>query len=349
MKVLLTPPQFTKNNIKEKIICTRAHRERMFRIAPEQIDTKLIFHNYGQGGAGWTFLFGCVTESIEQFEQEIEKHRFTKKQPIAVLGAGCYGLLTAILLTHKGYNVHIIAKETTNLPSHKAAGFFFPRARRTSTEAEKAIFTKLGIYSYKTYLDILHGNHLFITDGPQLLPAYYGPTMDPGFAEYIKKGIINNPKEVTINFGNKTHQSTQYQTIFMNPARIMCELERNIKNLEIPITKMEVTNFNEVTENIIFNCAGLGAKQLTNDKKVVPVQGHLITLQNQTDLSQLQYMVNVKVPIVDEHGITRYQLLYYAPKDRGILGITFLRGRKSLLPNYEEFDKLLERCKLYFG
>ena len=66
---------------------------------------KLIIHNYGQGGAGWTFLFGCVNESIRLFQQK------NINNPVCIIGAGCYGMLTAINLKLLGYNVKIIAKD----------------------------------------------------------------------------------------------------------------------------------------------------------------------------------------------------------------------------------------------
>lgn len=123
--VKLIPPRVSIEHIKEKIICIRSHRERIFQVSTQMQDNKLICHNYGQGGAGWTFLFGCVNESIRQFEHHVAQNSSFKNKSICVIGAGCYGLLTAIILTRKGYDVHIIAKDTFDISSYKAAGFFF--------------------------------------------------------------------------------------------------------------------------------------------------------------------------------------------------------------------------------
>ena len=344
----LTKPQFGSQYIQEKIICVRAHRERIFRVEPEHYRDKIIFHNYGHGGTGWTFLFGSVDKSIEQFKNM--QHLYDIKPSVCVIGAGCYGLLTAIHLARNGYSVSIIAAEQTKqLPSHKAAGFFFPRHRRTSTPQEKKEFLEIGIHSYKTYRAIATGNHPFIPDGPTIIPAYYGNNNNPGFDEYIKQDLMPTPKPVTISFGTTQHNVMYYQTVFINPAQIMMHLENLITQYEIPIIQQTITDFSELQEQYIFNCAGLGAKQLTGDKKIVPVQGHLITLKNQRDIHALQYMINVKVPVIDRNGIPRHQLLYYAPKDPGILGITFLRGKRSQVPNHHEFDLLIERCNTFFG
>lgn len=347
--ICLTPPRFTAEHIQEKVVCIRAHRERIFCVRTEQQDTKLICHNYGQGGAGWTFLFGCVNESLRQFEQLCANQPALRTQPIRVIGGGCYGLLTAILLKRAGHTVHISAKDLDDIPSYKAAGFFFPRARKNSTPDERATFLARGMESFRHYQTISNGTHPFITKGAQLLPAYFGPDIDPGFAPYIAQGLMQQPEEVLIDFGSGVHyNATEYHTMFINAADMMQELRREVAALGIPITQQEICSFEELSEPIVFNCAGLGAKKLTNDKLIVPVQGHLITLCNQPDTKQLQYMINVKVTMTDALGKKRDELIYFAPKGEGILGITFKRGVDSLTSNQHEFDRLLQRCHDFF-
>lgn len=348
--IQLTPPIINYEHIKERIICIRAHRERIFRVDHELTNGKHIFHNYGQGGAGWTFLFGCVDQSIEQFKQLMIMHPELKKQEMTVVGAGCYGLLTALELFRLGYNVRIIAKEINDLSSSKAAGFFFPRPRRTSTEQERKIFEEYGMHSYAAYLDIIKGKHPYITAGPKIMPAYYGLDVDPGFAPYIQKGLVERPNKVAISFGNgKQYEVMHYRIVFINPAIIFAQLQQFVKDYGIAVVQQEVHTFEEISAQIIFNCTGLGSKQLTSDKSIIPVQGHLITLKNQSSLAELQYMINVKVGGFNERGIPRNDLIYYAPKDEGILGITFLRGTDSLTSNYHEFDRLINRCHTFFS
>lgn len=348
--IQLTPPQVSLEHIKEKITCIRAHRERIFQVSMQKHDDKLLFHNYGQGGAGWTFLFGCVNESIRQFEQELVQNTTLKNKPITVIGAGCYGLLTAIMLALKGHKVTIIAKDVDNLPSYKAAGFFFPRARKSSTLEEHAIFAARGMESYVTYQQIAQGVHPFITQGAYLLPAYFGLDIDPGFAGYIEQGLMTSPEKVSIDFGNrKIYEVMEYKTIFINASEIMQELGKAVQTLGITITQAEVSTFDAIVEPIIFNCSGLGAKILTGDQRIVPVQGHLITLKNQPSQEQLRYMINVKVTMTNAQGKLRDKLIYYAPKESGILGITFMRGQDSLSANHHEFDRLIQRCQDFFG
>jgi len=346
--ILLPPPGLAPDQIKEKIVCIRAHRERIFNVSVERRAISTIFHNYGHGGAGWTFLFGCVQESLRQFEQYRAENVLLAQQPITVVGAGCYGLLTALLLAHKGYHVRIVAKEVADAPSYKAAGFFFPRARKCSTDHERAVFARLGMESYSAYLNIARGEHQYLNEGVRLLPAYYGLDIDPGFAPYIVSGLMEAPAQVQIDFGNgKQYCVMAYQTIFIDASVMMQQLHRAIAAAGVPIIKQELTSFDELNEPLIFNCAGLGVRVLTRDTRIVPVQGHLITLKNQSAL--LNYMINVRVVMHNEQGRPRDELIYFAPKGEGILGITFIRGQDSLIVGSHEFDRLLQRSRDFFG
>lgn len=348
--IQLTPPRISEAHIKEKIVCIRSHRERIFQVSTELENGKLICNLYGHGGAGWTFLFGSINKSIRQLEQQLELNHTFKNKPICIVGAGCYGLLSAVMLARKGYEVRIIAKKTSNLPSDRAAGFFFPRARKSSTPEERAIFESVGMESYSTYLQIAQGTHPFIKNASKLMPAYFGLDIDPGFALYNEQGLVAPPEKVTIDFGNdKKYDVLEYKIVFINPSEIMNELRRNIRELGISIEHGEVQSLDEVSESIIFNCAGKGAQALSGDKRIVPVQGHLITLKDQPPMEQLQYMINVRVAQLDPNNWSRDTLLYYAPKGSGILGITFIRGQASETANLHEFDKLLERAQRYFG
>jgi hypothetical protein len=347
--VNLVPPILSDDAIKEKIICIRGHKERMFNTSYERIGAQHIFHNYGHGGAGWTFLFGCVQESIRQFEEFIEQMAVSKNQRITVIGAGCYGLLTAIELTRRNYRVRIVAEELHNLASYKAAGFFFPRPRKVSNDYEKGIFYSRGITSYKKYISIIEGTHPYLTHGPLILPAFYGTDIDPGFGPYIEHHLIEKPEHVVIDFGNgKQYAAHHYNTLFINPHLIMKQLVAHAAELNIPIVTTEIKNFSEIDDTVIFNCAGLGAKKLAQDARMLPIQGHLITLQHQP-IDKLQYLINFKVVQTSATGKSRDELIYYAPKEQGILGITFLRGVDSLTSNYHEFNRLLERSRNFFG
>lgn len=344
----LDPPHISANHIKEKISCIRAHRERLFRVEIEQRDNQLICHNYGQGGAGFTFLFGCTAQSMAQFQQAVEIKPSLKKEPIAVIGAGVYGLLTAIELARHGYRPTIIAKQFDDLPSDKAAGFFFPRPRKSSTPAEREIFISYGLHSYRTYAQIAQGTHPFLSVGARMIDSYFSPEIDPGFSPLLEAKLMPSPKQVIIDFGSaKQYPAIAYQQLFIQTKPLMAQLRQLISAYGISMTQADVARFDELPHAIVFNCSGYGAKKLAADARIVPVQGHLISLRNQSPIPN--YLLNVTTLMTDLRGRPRNELIYYAPKDEGILGITFIRGQESIDANSHEFERLLERCSHFFG
>ena len=343
--VYLTPPRVSANHCKERITCIRGHRERTFQIALQHVGNKIVIHNYGQGGAGFTFLLGSVGHALRLFRQE----NVPSTKSIVVVGAGCYGLLTAIHLARAGYNVRIVASEYESLSSYKAAGFFFPRPRKMATEQERSFFYHIGRESYKEYLSISLGSHDFLSKGASLISAYYGMDIDPGFGPYITDGLIQEPECVLVDFKNGMHfQAYEYNTIFIDTTALMHELMTQVDALGIERSVMHLNSLEEISETIIFNCSGLGARTLAYDNRIVPVQGHLILLEYQPPREELRYMINVKVVQPYKEGF-RDELIYYAPKGNGIIGITFKRGEESLTSNSYEFDRLIERCQKFFG
>lgn len=348
--IQLTPPLLLPESLQEKISCIRSHRERIFRVEIEERGSKLIVHNYGHGGTGWTFLFGTVRQAIALLEEKISRDPTYKAKDVVVIGAGCYGLLTALLLSYQGYNVSIVAQATDNLTSHKAAGFFFPRPRKCSTPEERALFATYGIASYQEYRAIALGNHPFLHVGARILPAYFGMDIDPGFTPYLDQNLISPPREVMIDFGNgKIYPVHEYYIVFMQTTLLMQELQSLINRQKIPMIRKKIETFEEIDALIIMNCSGAGARHLTHDKRLVPVQGHLITLKEQPSPEKLSYLLNVKVTMTNQNGRKRDELIYFAPKEHGILGITFIRGQESPTANAHEFDRLLQRCKDFFG
>ena len=161
-------------------------------------------------------------------------------------------------------------------------------------------------------------------------PAYYSLGIDPGFAPYIERGLMNIPHTVTIDFKNgKSYQAREYRTIWIEAPVLLDELHTLVRDYDIPIIRKEIMAWSDTDCSLIFDCTGRGAQALTADSRLIPVQGHLITLKNQPSTDHLQYMINAQVVMKNERGMMRDELVYYAPKGLGILGITFIRGQGS--------------------
>lgn len=338
MKVIhVTPARLSDNHILERVSCIRPKHEDGYQLYGEIKHDKLLIHNYGHSGSGWTLLFGIMEQLIEVFDAEIARYPHYKDKAVCVIGAGCMGLFSAITLAQKGYQVRIIAKEFEHIASDKAAGLFFPYTAFTSryTKYKRAQETSLRVYT-----QILRNAHPFFSQScAEQLPQYVDLSTN-----YSRLAFWGEPQYVTLDFGNGTrHNVREYSTLFIHTLHMMHSMRQEIARLGIPMHIQYVTSYEEIHESIIINCTGFGARLLNKDPRLIPVQGHLIRLTDQPEQA-LRYSIHVKMK---QHG--KEELLYYAPKASGILGITYLEGQDDITANNHEFNHILERARTFFG
>jgi D-amino-acid oxidase len=359
--VKLSPPQISSETILEEIVCTRPMREGKFNISLEQVASKTIVNCYGHGGSGWTTLFGSVNKAIELFQK---KHPSTTK-PIRIIGSGCMGLTTAIELNRLGYQVAgITTKDLYDIPSWRAAGYFALVSVKTSPE-EQADLNKIGLNTFLTYRQIDKGEHPYITkEAVKFMPVYCSRDTDAGVEDLEARGMIPPREPVSLDFGHGVvhHDFVKYMTYFMNTTTLMRQLTQEVQTRNIPIEYKEIKSFDEVLEDIVFNCSGLGGRELNADEHMIPVRGHLVTLKNTSGSDHMDYMIYTKVK---QNGKEEY--IYMFPKNisvtpehieglscMGVLGGTFIPDIDQLSPSDQkeldktEFKKMLDRNSEFF-
>jgi len=99
--IKLTPPSFQNvsfhpqsgeilhrnGNVKRTYVCLRPKRTSLPRIETESLGNKLIVHNFGHGGSGWTLLFGTVQRSLQLFAGAASVNLLPHDTKITVIGA----------------------------------------------------------------------------------------------------------------------------------------------------------------------------------------------------------------------------------------------------------------------
>lgn len=358
----LVPPVISEESIDEKVACTRPMRKGKFKISAEERDGKLITHIYGHGGAGCTTLFGSVAKGIEAFEKQLNGR---EAGPIRVIGSGIIGLTTAIELTLKGYKVAgIKSEERFDIPSLKNAGYFALVSVKTDPEEQENL-NQIGMISFQEYKKISEGRHPYLKkQNARLLPVYASLDTEAGVEDLEVKGLIPEKELVTLDFGNGvTHPNfVKYQTFFMDTTNIMLELRETVEKFGIPIEEVKVNSFDEISEDFIFNCAGLGSKTLNDDDEMVAVRGHLLNLNYKSGTEHMDYMIYTKV-----QGRDGDEYVYMFPKGlqvdksnpfgksvRGTIGGTFIPNTDELAPeelevlDRVEFEKLKNRTNVFF-
>ena len=116
----LLPVACSPERVIRKVAGLRPFRPSGFVVRTEAIESKIVIHNYGHGGAGITLSWGTAQLALE----EAERSGHTE---FAVLGCGVIGLSTARLFQRRGFAVTIYTKDTPpNTTSNVAGGWWVP-------------------------------------------------------------------------------------------------------------------------------------------------------------------------------------------------------------------------------
>ncbi len=360
--IKLAPPKISEETRAIQVTCVRPMRNGKVNISAQNVGNKFVVHCYGHGGSGWTTFLGSVDRAIELLQTRY--HSPLATPPIRIIGSGCIGLTSAIELARRGYVVSgIMSKELYNIPSWKAAGCF--SLVKVASDLDE-VFDQITLSTFKYYQTIEKGEHPYLSSAAvRLLPLYCSPDNHSG-VEYIEeKGLIPPREIVDIDFQNGTvHRNfKKFMTYFFNVTTFMKDLHQEVSRLAIPITLETIESFDEINEEVVFNCAGIGGGKLASDDTLVPVRGHLLILNEDIGQDHMDYMVDAKVI---QDGKDEY--VYMVPKDVyntaespeslpcfGILGGTYLPN-VDLLPPEDlaklddfEFKQLLERHLTFFG
>jgi glycine/D-amino acid oxidase-like deaminating enzyme len=255
----------------------RPYRRQGFVVRAEPLGDKTLVHNYGHGGAGITLSWGTSKLATEL---GLQSH----SGPVAVLGCGVVGLSTAQLVQEAGFPVTIYTEalppETT---SNIAGGQFHPAyafKESAVTPEFMAQFTRALDYSWRRY-QIMVGDDY----GIRWLPTYV-ETDSPEAKTIATFPPINRMltrAEDPFPWGN----TLRYDTMYIETGRYLREM---IRDVQIAGGRIEVRKFATpadiaaLPESLVFNCTGLGSRDLFGDKGLRPARGQLAILEPQPEV-----------------------------------------------------------------
>ncbi len=210
----LAPIRAHEDRLFKITVCLRPFRAAGPRIESERIGDKLIVHNYGHGGSGWSLSWGSGEIAIAQ----ALAGRDPSLLDAAVIGAGALGLTSAILLQRAGCrSVTIYAKDhPSDTRSFKATGSWTPDSRVALTKSVSPAFAQqweqMARTSWRTYQRYLGlpGNPIefsdryALSDAPPENDLQRRRNEDPiGFAHYMP--LIQDISPTSIDLPPGTH------------------------------------------------------------------------------------------------------------------------------------------------
>lgn len=365
---------FGTGYLKEPVVCLRpGHKSGLPQIYAEEKNGKIISHNYAHSGVGYAILFGSVEKAIENFQKlrfELgEKGRsIFYDQEITIIGLGCVGLVTALTLYFRGFkNIRLVGEKFLKTPSFGAGGLIDFSLSTIFTQEQIASMNELFRYSFSEYQQIYQGKHKFIKYGIKEVDYYTDFYQEGAGLSYLANlGIIPKGKEVELSLegladsNNKfTNEDKElagpkrklfhFKTFNVNTYQFMSSLLYTIERLRIPVEYKKINSFNEIKSKVLFNCTGMGSRELNNDKNCYPICGHGFVLSDEA-LGSHGYILRLStIPELANDPING--ALYFMPKASGFVGGTYMKdydGSDDKL-NDDLLIKLLERTKFVFN
>jgi len=353
----MNPPKLDRAYLGQRIHCYRPMRRGSPNLSVETQGKQLIAHNYGHGGSGWTLAPGSAAYVVGLAQQSAQGRSLAKDAPITVVGAGVIGLFTAYELVKRGCtNVTVVADRFDGLTSHKAGGLLAP-VSMDNAPAMQRIIDQIGVDAYRFFASVAKGTNVDFAKGATICPAYFENREESGLEPYVGQ-VMEPAKDVTLDFGNgTTRDMVVYDDgIFMEPAAMMQSLRAYLEG-KVTFAQRKVTNLADLPAALVFNCTGLGARELQRDQEMVSVQGHLIMLKDQVpaDLQSMVLVYYAKGKTVS--GQEAKRSFYIFPKrlpgsganDIGVFGGTFIEGATPQTPNDEEFQIMIDGAKRFYG
>lgn len=329
------PVKVARNRIIRTVVGLRPYREEGFVVEAERIGNKLLVHNYGHGGAGVTLSWGTSSLAVDIARDHVQTTRVVPRSPrrFAVLGCGVMGLSTARLLQSRlGGSVTIYARDLPPQTTSNIAGaLWYP----TSVYNQQMVSTKFmeqfraACYLSNRAFQELVGTEYGVrwTDTYESISRADSPNRElPGGAQlYPQTEIFREPEHY---FGFPYAQ--QFSTMMIEPHTYLRAL---LRDFYVAGGKIVIKDFKKreeiarLQEPIVFNCTGLGARELFGDLKLGPVRGQLEVLLPQ--------------PEVDYCYLSGREYMF-PRRDGIILGGTFDHDDWSLEPKPEQTTRIIE-------
>ena len=322
----------------------RPHRDSGFVLKAEKLDGKAVIHNYGHGGSGMSISWGTGFMAADLAMQQGDRRA-------AVIGCGAVGLTSARQLQRRGFEVTIYAMsvppETT---SNMSLAGFTPTSGLVENDRRTpewdAQFRRAAEIAY-TQLQLLAGPNY----GISWIHSYSPTDQAPGQGGAGQGGASNllpeqlRTGQVVLGPGEHpfpTKYAIRRSTMRIEPSIYLDALVRDFLLFggRIVIRKFDTPrDLMSLSESVIINCSGLGARALFGDQELVPLKGQLTHFVPQPEVNYQTNGGGRNTGGAGQGGIG----IHMMPRRDGIaLGGTSERDVWTLEPNEEARRRIVE-------
>lgn len=323
----LPPVEVDASRVIRTVAGLRPYRAAGFVVRAQALGEQRLVHNYGHGGSGITLSWGSSKLATDL---GLAGH----SGPVAVLGAGVMGLTTARLVQEAGFAVTIYAAALPpDTTSNVSGGQWHPFGHyRESevTEEWRQQFRAAADYSWRRF-QIMVGDDY----GIRWLPTYAEAGGEP------EPKLLATFPPVNRVLSRQEHPFpveglVRFDTLYVETGRFLRQLMRDVQIAggRIAVRKFAApSEIMALSEKLVFNCTGLGARALFGDTGMRPARGQLAILLPQPE---------VQYAFAGSMG-------YMFPRPDGIiLGGTFELDQWSTIPEPAAIDKILAAHRRLF-
>ena len=323
----LVPVQVDAGRVIRTVAGLRPYRDAGFVVRVETLGDKRLVHNYGHGGAGITLSWGSSRLATNL---GLQGH----SGPVAVIGAGALGLTTARLVQEAGFPVTIYAKAlpphtTSNIAGGQISPFGHYKDSVVTPEWRRQFLAAMD-YSWRRW-QIMVGDEY----GIRWLPTFeesddIGPSpLDPYYPNARRLSRAEHPFPLDRVIG--------FDTMYVETGHFLRQMMRDIHIAGGTISVREFATpqaIGELPERLVFNCTGLGSRDLFGDTELHPVRGQLAVLLPQPE---------VRYALAGGWG-------YMFPRADGILlGGTFEKDIFDATPDRAAIERIVGSHKRFFA
>lgn len=328
----LPVPDLSDANILRFVGGVRPCRRGGLRIEAEFLGSdsggKVVVHNYGHGGCGFTIGFGTADEAARLVDAHAEPGA-----PVAVLGGGVVGLTTALRLLQAGRPVRVIAEKLApGTVSAVAGAVWLPTGIDFGSTPERVAWFHGILARSIAALRGLNGARF----GVEELPVFE-PEGAPAHDEFFDNGTLAAPERLeSLPVGVAGGLGRVFRTVFVHTPRFLRELIAEIGARGGVFEARRIKDHRDLgalAEPVVVNCLAMGSRALFDDPAMYPARGMVVHMKPQ----KLGYIV---------HDGYRYA---FPREDALVLGGCFLEGDWRDGPDEAICREILRHHRAFFG
>ena len=327
------PVKVARNRVIREVVGLRPYRPGGFVVDAQRLGNKLLVHNYGHGGGGVTLSWGTASLAVDLLRDFLVARKVARPARFAVLGCGVSGLSTALLLQRRYQSgpgtVTIYAKDLPpNTTSNIAGAWWAPTSVYEDASSKfKEQFRQACRISHKAFQLLVGAEY-----GVRWIDTFELSRNEGSLTRELPGGNdlypqIQQHRDPENYFGFPF--ALQYSSMLIEPSIYLGKLLRDFYVAGGRVVVKEFRSRAEIgrlREPVIFNCTGLGSRELFKDEALIPVRGQLEVLLPQPEIDYCYLSSGHMFPRSD--GV--------------ILGGTWDHDDWSLAPNPDQATNILE-------